>query len=206
MMILAVASGVFLILELTTNPTHAESLWYANVDLTISLIFLTEFTIKFFLVRNKKEYFRTNWWYLLASVPAYGPVFHALESLQLLRFIRLIRLIRVTTGVREIHDYFERYTKPGHLLGAFTLCLIVIFYGAILFYTFESGVNPHISTVPDSVAWVASTVATVGYGDIHPTTVGGRVIGIIAMLSGVLAICILSALAASLMRTKKKRR
>ena len=50
MMILAVASGVFLILELTTNPTHAQSLWYENVDLTISFIFLTEFAIKFFLL------------------------------------------------------------------------------------------------------------------------------------------------------------
>jgi voltage-gated potassium channel len=204
MMLLAVASAVLLILELTTNPTVEESLWYANADLAISIMFLTEFTIKFFAAPSKKTYFKYNWWYILASIPI--PVLHGFELLQLLRFVRLFKLARITTGIPELHDYFSRYTKATHFVGVAAICLSVIFYGSILFYNFEYGVNPHVGSVPESIAWVASTVVTVGYSEVQPATTGGRIVGTVAILTGVLVICILSGLAAAAIKDKKKPR
>lgn len=61
---------------------------------------------------------------------------------------------------------------------------IVIFF-ASLFYYIEKGVNPRIHHFLDALWWAFATTTTVGYGDIVPVTVLGKLIGIGLMLIGV---------------------
>ena len=53
-----------------------------------------------------------------------------------------------------------------------------------LFHLLESQENPHINGLLDSIWWSFSTVTTVGYGDIVPVTVWGKILGIFLMLFG----------------------
>jgi voltage-gated potassium channel len=197
MMILAVASGVFLVLELTTNPSHTQSFWYETADLAIASIFLTEFIISLVFSSSRLEYFKSNWWYLLAAIPVTDHMTQGLRMLRLLRLARLVRLVRVVTGTKEIWHYLGRYSRRSHAMYASVILVIVIFYGAIIFHALENPVNSNITSVQDSLRWVAATVTTVGYGDVHPTTTGGRVVGVTLVTCGIAIIGIFTAFFAS---------
>lgn len=51
-------------------------------------------------------------------------------------------------------------------------------------YQIEAGTNPDMGTFLDAVWWAFATVTTVGYGDITPVTMPGKIIGIFLMLGG----------------------
>lgn len=63
---------------------------------------------------------------------------------------------------------------------------IVTFGSALLFYNLEKGANEKINTYLDAVWWAFCTVSTVGYGDITPTTIEGRLTGAFLMVTGIL--------------------
>ena len=59
-----------------------------------------------------------------------------------------------------------------------------ILAGTLIMFHFEKGVNPKMHTMLDAVWWAIATVSTVGYGDISPITIPGKVVGIAMMLVG----------------------
>lgn len=61
----------------------------------------------------------------------------------------------------------------------------VLLICATLFYVFERQVNVHLSTYFDALWWAFSTVTTVGYGDIVPVTLMGKIIAILLMITGI---------------------
>lgn len=65
------------------------------------------------------------------------------------------------------------------LIGNSALLLAVM-----VFYFFEFGLNPMIHDFFDCFWWGVATITTVGYGDIVPVTIPGKIIGIILMYSG----------------------
>ncbi|MGE4131127.1 MAG: potassium channel family protein [Bdellovibrionales bacterium] len=60
----------------------------------------------------------------------------------------------------------------------------IVALGALSLYHFEKGVNPSIHSMLDTIWWAVATVTTVGYGDIHPMTTQGKIIGILTMIIG----------------------
>lgn len=69
---------------------------------------------------------------------------------------------------------------------------LVILVGTILMYYIESQVpNSKIKTLLDALWWCVSAVTTVGYGDIVPVSVIGRIVAIFYMFFGISMIAIL---------------
>ena len=80
--------------------------------------------------------------------------------------------------------FFEALKTP--LLIYFAVCgNFLTFVTAYLFYIFEVSVNPNVTSYWDSVWWALCTVSTVGYGDIVPMTVIGRLCGLFLIVVGV---------------------
>lgn len=61
---------------------------------------------------------------------------------------------------------------------------IVLFGLSFITFYIEKDVNPHLNNFGDAIWWGLSTITTVGYGDIVPVTLAGRISGILLMLSG----------------------
>jgi len=86
-----------------------------------------------------------------------------------------------------------------------SLALLTVLAATLVFH-FEGVENPGEYTgLWDSVWWTLVTVFTVGYGDIRPITTGGRVIGILVMVSGVILVSLITATISSILVTKKIR-
>lgn len=81
-----------------------------------------------------------------------------------------------------------------------TFCILAI--GTIGMVVFE---RDNVKTVGDAVWWSFVTVTTVGYGDLYPQTVGGRIIGVMVMIFGIGFLGMFTATIASIFVEKKMR-
>uniref|UniRef100_A0A7V4G7W8 Potassium channel protein n=1 Tax=Desulfobacca acetoxidans TaxID=60893 RepID=A0A7V4G7W8_9BACT len=94
---------------------------------------------------------------------------------------------------------------------------LVVLLGALGFYIAEPLAEPNGPAVPEGAAsrlehlgqalwWAVVTITTVGYGDITPKTLGGRLVGIGLMVGGVLTLSLVTATVASIFVERKFRR
>lgn len=114
----------------------------------------------------------------LGNVPFFAP----LRVLQMWLFYRQLRKL----DLRVEMEFEIRHNSQGVLL-LFLFVAIVIFQTAsVLVLIFESG-NPasNIATSGDALWWSFVTVATVGYGDRFPITIGGRLVALLLMIVGI---------------------
>lgn len=82
---------------------------------------------------------------------------------------------------------------------------IALFAFTCATYHFEKDINPHFNTYWDALWWGLSTITTVGYGDIVPVTLGGKIMGMLLMLSGtVLFISVTGILVFFLLKTEEE--
>lgn len=87
----------------------------------------------------------------------------------------VFKLIRYSTAFQLILKVMK--TVRAELLTAFTACLIIICFSAILVYFVEKGAQPEVfRNIGDSMWWAVITFTTVGYGDIYPVTPVGRIL------------------------------
>ena len=139
---------------------------------------------------------------LLAILPWYLPFISAdLRYLRVVRMGRLFRLSRVAKLGRHLSalQSIKRVIRlsASRLVASVLLCFVVMLLSAIVIYTVESTVQPDkFPNVLASLWWAVMTLTTVGYGDVYPVTVVGRIfagiislvgIGIIAIPTGIIA-------------------
>ncbi len=86
-----------------------------------------------------------------------------------------------------------------------SLTLVVISIGSVGVYFFEKEAVSNINSVWDGVWWAFVTICTVGYGDKYPVSVGGKIIGIFLMISGIGLLSMLTATVASVLVEQKIR-
>jgi voltage-gated potassium channel len=94
--------------------------------------------------------------------------------------------------------------KIFFLFGAF---FILIFLGGLGFAVYETGdAGSFGARLEHGLWWAIVTITTVGYGDITPQTLPGRLVGVGIMISGLVAISLLTATVASIFVQRKIRR
>lgn len=77
-------------------------------DIGLAVLFLAEFLFELHFAKNKKQYFRHHWLYLLAAIPAPLMMF---EQVRYIRALRLVKLISIFAHMRyEYNTYlFEKH-------------------------------------------------------------------------------------------------
>jgi voltage-gated potassium channel len=125
---------------------------------------------------------------LLAIVPTYLSVL--LPGAQSLIVIRALRLLRVFRVMKLVHFVGEARLLQAALHAS--VRKIIVFLGAVLalvliigslMYLIEGEANG-FTNIPLSIYWAIVTMTTVGYGDLAPATVVGRVLASAVMIIG----------------------
>ena len=161
------------------------------IDLGLCAVFAYDFGWRYKRASHKRRFLRHNWWDLLGAIPLAGP----LRTARAIRLVRLVRLTRIAALSRRLARRYD-LPLPGRALTGLAFATTGIWIGAaVLFFWFEHGVNEGIEGLDDALWWSMTTLSTVGYGDLYPSTMGGRVVAISTMILG---IGVLGTLAATL--------
>ncbi|MCU0916220.1 MAG: ion transporter [Planctomycetes bacterium] len=128
---------------------------------------------------------------LWAVLPFYLPFFHAdLRALRMFRLVRILRVLRVA----KLGRYSESLqmlvhvlrSRGGQLAGAVFILLILLVVSASVMYYAEKEAQPKVfSSIPAAMWWGAVTLTTVGYGDMYPVTVLGKITGAVTAMLGI---------------------
>lgn len=150
-------------------------------DLGVVLILIPEFSFRLWRSEDRKQFLRSNWAELPGMVPEIlvGPIS---VYFRYFRFIRIIRILALFKGnIRHLLTFLHE-TKLDYSL---VVIIVILVAGALSFFIVESGHNINVDSVDDGFWYVLETITTVGYGDVHPITETGRIIGIIMMFVGI---------------------
>lgn len=152
----------------------------------IWLAFVAELVVMLRVVPNKRRWLREH--PLEVAIVLVTPPFlpASLEAARIFRLLRLIVLLRAAFIARRL------FSLEG-VRDAAVLALLTVLGGGAAFAAVEP--NQHLSAW-DGVWWAATTVTTVGYGDVSPETDAGRIIAITVMVVGIGFVALLTAAAA----------
>jgi voltage-gated potassium channel len=136
---------------------------------------------------------------LLAFVPFYLPFtkidLRILRILRMFRFLRIFKLGRYLNATKIISNVFK--SKKEELILCLVITFSLIIVASSLVYFAENQAQPDkYSSIPATMWWCVTTLTTVGYGDVFPITVIGKIltafvailgIGMFALPAGILA-------------------
>ena len=145
---------------------------------------------------------------LIAILPFYLSFFLGVEDLRVLRSLRLLRLLKLTRYSHSLGLLLAvlRQEADNLVSALFILCMLILL-SATGIYLAEGHVQPdEFGSIPRALWWSAVTVATVGYGDIVPITVVGKVFSGIIIVTGIAVAALPAAILASGMINELKRR
>jgi voltage-gated potassium channel len=160
----------------------------------IWVVFAAELVFILVVAPRKGAALRAHWLdvaVVVVTVPLYGQF---LSSLRLVRLARLLRLLRAGVIIGRAVQA-ERRLSSGttfRLVALMTLFIATVAGAAQA--TFDSNDFP---SVWDGIWWAVVTMTTVGYGDLYPKNLTGRVVGIVVMLVGIGFLSVLTATVAS---------
>lgn len=156
------------VLWLTPPPWAREVI--EGGQLVIWIIFLADFGYRIYLAPQRVRY--------VAS--------HPLDVITLiLPMFRPLRALRIFAAARILIDR-GHHVSFGRVAAAITVsAMFIVLVGALVVLDFErTQAAANISSFPDSLWWAAVTLTSVGYGDLYPTTAGGRAAAVAMMAVG----------------------
>lgn len=176
--------------SIETIPTLKEEtrIILERIEYFCVIIFTLEYVLRLFIAEKKLKFVFSFFGVvdLLAILPFYLAVGIDLRSLRALRFLRIFRVLKLVRYNKAIKRFTKAiYFAKEEILIFMFITLILIYLSAVGIYYFENTAQPeHFSSIFDSLWWAIVTLTTVGYGDVYPITVGGRVFTFIILLIG----------------------
>ena len=136
---------------------------------------------------------------LLAILPSILPLLLGGIDLRWLRILRLMRLLKFSHYSSALEDLFSAVRHEWRsFVATLYLLILAIFISSSLIYVFEHNVQPeHFASIPDAMWWTVVTLTTVGYGDIVPMTVAGKIVATLTALMGVCVVALLTGIVAT---------
>lgn len=126
---------------------------------------------------------------LLAILPFYLPRLipvdlRFLRALRLIRLFRVLKMARYNTALSTLKNVLVK-KREELIITVFTVFIFLILLSSAV-YLVENPVQPEaFPDIPTAMWWGVVTMTTVGYGDIYPITVLGRMFAAIVSVLGV---------------------
>jgi voltage-gated potassium channel len=112
-----------------------------------------------------------------------------LRVLQVLRMVRFLKIARYSPAMRSLLDVL--YGERRALFGCVVVMLGVTLIAAALMHLAEGRVQPDkLGTIADAMWWAVVTLGTIGYGDVVPMTLVGKVIASGTIFLGLIMIAL----------------
>jgi len=174
-------------------------------EVIIVIIFTLEYFLRLYVAEKKISYVLSFYGVvdLIAILPFYilsGVDLQSVRVFRMLRFFRAIKLFRYNKAMRRFLRAFAIIKEEIILFTVVTAMLLYL--SAVGIYFFENEAQPEaFKSIFHSLWWAVATLTTVGYGDIYPVTIGGRIFTFVILMIGLGIIAVPAGLLASALST-----
>jgi potassium voltage-gated channel Shaker-related subfamily A protein 10 len=198
--------------SLNTSKTALSQTMFTDpffvVESTCIVWFTFELALRFVVCPSKTDFFKNvmNMIDIISIIPYFATLITELvqetepsaqqnTSLAILRVIRLVRVFRIfklsrhSKGLQILGQTLKASMRELGLLIFFLFIGVILFSSAVYFAEVDEP-ESHFSSIPDGFWWAVVTMTTVGYGDMCPTTPGGKIVGTLCAIAGVLTIAL----------------
>jgi voltage-gated potassium channel len=197
---------------LQTEPliSSGREALFRGLELGLGLIFALEYLVRFWIAAERpgqqvaanrlRFIFSFSGLLDLAIIVAtFAPFVTAnllvLRLARIIRIVRLAKLGRMSAAIQRLSAAVA--SRRFELLFTMGLAATVLVFGATALHLLEGELqSDKFGSIPRAMWWSVVTLTTIGYGDVYPVTVGGKIvasmvavagIGLIAMPTGILA-------------------
>ncbi len=194
LILLIVVNVTAVILE-TVNSIYSqwENTFYFIEKISL-FVFVVEYLLRLWVApENPNVSSRLSWMRspiaiidLLAILPAllYLIIPIDLRILRTFRMLRLLKLTRYSPALAMLLAVFEE--EAGAFLAGFFILMLMLIFAASGAWLAEHEVQPDaFGSIPHAMWWAVATLTTVGYGDVTPVTVVGKIFGAIITILGI---------------------
>lgn len=178
---------VYISYDTFTGRNFLENHRYMQFQLWVCVFFIVDFFYEFAFASDKRHYLKTRWIFLLLSIPYLNIItyYHISVSPTELYWLRFVPLGRATMALAIVVGYISK-NRISSMLASYVLILIAfIYFGSIIFYNAERGVNVDVSGYWSAIWWACMDATTIGC-DIQPVTAVGKVVSAVLACMGVL--------------------
>lgn len=205
--------GSMLVFAIESIPSQEvyQSVWW-DLEIFFVSIFIAEYLLRFWSRRTGWLVFVTrpmNIIDLLSVLPFFLEITVLYTGGYLdMRFLRAVRLLRLfkfgrhSTQLQLIVGGLRKSIWPLALV-FLMLSLALIMFGTAMYMvergTWSNAKKCYVRTdnkcspfesIPQTFWWGIATLTTVGYGDVYPITVGGRLVAGLAMIAGIICVAL----------------
>ncbi len=166
----------------------------------VVVIFTVEYLLRLFIADKKLQFVFSFYGLidLFAILPFYVARGIDLRSVRIFRLFRLVRAFKIFRYSKAIQRFKIAFLEVKEELTLFLVATgFLLFITSVGIYYFENSAQPEqFKSVFHCLWWAIVTLTTVGYGDVYPVTVGGKIftsfiviigLGIIAVPTGLVA-------------------
>jgi voltage-gated potassium channel len=190
LLVAIVLSVLAVMLDSVTTFRSNHGVLLDQVEWVFTLLFTGEYVLRLICSPRPTHYARSFFGLvdLLAILPTYLSLFFpGAESMAVIRGLRLLRIFRVFKlgqFLGEASLLRSALTASRHKITVFlgTITILVTILGSAM-YLIE-GAEHGFTSIPAAIYWSIVTMTTVGYGDMAPVTVSGKVLASVVMILG----------------------
>ena len=193
-----------------TLPNNSEKLSFVLnlIEIASVIIFTIEYLLRIYISKKPFKYIFSFYGVIdfLAIFPFYLNIGIDLRSLRAFRVFRVFRALKIVRYNKALRRFglAAKIVREEVILFMIVI-LIFIFLVASVIYFFENEAQPEsFKSIPHSFWWTIVTLTTVGYRDVFPITVGGKIFTFFVLIIGVAVVTVPAGLVATALGEARK--